>query len=244
MLTATNLCAAIGRVEILKSISFHVDEGEMVTLIGANGSGKSTLLNVIAGLLPPQSGKLQFAGRDLVRMTPPTMVRMGVALVPEGRQLFSPLSVIDNLVLGAYTQYGRKNKSEIDEQMENVLKLFPILRERRKQLAGTLSGGEQQMLAIGRALMSDPKLLLLDEPSIGLAPRIIQEIFSTISELRNRGMTILLVEQNARLALDSADRGYVMETGQIVMEGDCKDLKRNPEIEHAYLGKGRGDIWE
>lgn len=244
MLTATNLTAAIGRVEILKGVSFHVSEGEIVTLIGANGAGKSTLLNVIAGLLPPQGGRLQLAQRDLTRMTPTKMVRLGVALVPEGRQLFSPLSVIDNLVLGAYTQYGRKSKTEIDDQLESILALFPILRERRKQLAGTLSGGEQQMLAIGRALMSGPKLLLLDEPSIGLAPRIIQEIFLTISELRKRGMTILLVEQNARLALDTADRGYVMETGQIVMEGDCADLKRNQEIERAYMGKGRGEIWE
>ena len=244
MLTATNLTAAIGRVEILKGVSFHVKQGEIVTFIGANGAGKSTLLNVIAGLLSPQSGRLQLEERDLMRMTPTKMVRLGVALVPEGRQLFSPLSVIDNLVLGAYTQYGRKSKDEINEQLDMILSLFPILQERKKQLAGTLSGGEQQMLAIGRALMSGPKLLLLDEPSIGLAPRIIQEIFSTITELQKRGMTILLVEQNARLALDTADRGYVMETGQIVMEGDCEDLKRNQEIERAYMGKGRGEIWE
>ncbi|MDP8246363.1 MAG: ABC transporter ATP-binding protein [Candidatus Hinthialibacter antarcticus] len=244
MLTATNLTAAIGRVEILKGVSFHVNKGEIVTFIGANGAGKSTLLNVIAGLLSPQSGRLQLEERDLMRMTPTKMVRLGVALVPEGRQLFSPLSVIDNLVLGAYTQYGRKSKDEINEQLDMILSLFPILQERKKQLAGTLSGGEQQMLAIGRALMSGPKLLLLDEPSIGLAPRIIQEIFSTITELQKRGMTILLVEQNARLALDTADRGYVMETGQIVMEGDCEDLKRNQEIERAYMGKGRGEIWE
>ncbi len=244
MLTATNLTAAIGRVEIVKGVSFHVNEGEMVTLIGANGAGKSTLLNVIAGLLQPKSGRLQLNSNELVRMTPTKMVRMGVALAPEGRQLFSPLSVMDNLVLGAYTQYGRKPKAEIETQLEGILDLFPILRERRKQFAGTLSGGEQQMLAIGRALMSSPKLLLLDEPSIGLAPRIIQEIFSTISKLKQRGMTILLVEQNARLALDAADRGYVLETGQIVMEGDCEDLKRNQEIERAYMGKGRGEIWE
>ena len=244
MLTATNLTAAIGRVEILKGVSFHVNKGEIVTFIGANGAGKSTLLNVIAGLLSPQSGRLQLEERDLMRMTPTKMVRLGVALVPEGRQLFSPLSVIDNLVLGAYTQYGRKSKDEINEQLDMILSLFPILQERKKQLAGTLSGGEQQMLAIGRALMSGPKLLLLDEPSIGLGPRIIQEIFSTITELQKRGMTILLVEQNARLALDTADRGYVMETGQIVMEGDCEDLKRNQEIERAYMGKGRGEIWE
>lgn len=244
MLRIANLVSCIGRVEILKGVSLHVQEKEIVTLIGGNGAGKSTLLNTIAGLIPARAGSIEFMDREISRLSPPRIVRQGIALVPEGRQIFSSMSVDDNLLLGSYASYSRSMKPEIEARLESVLDLFPILRRRGKQLAGALSGGEQQMLAIARALMSDPKLILLDEPSMGLAPRIVEEIFQTIEELRRRSMTVLLIEQNARMALDLADRGYVVETGQIVMEGDCGDLKRNCEIERAYLGKAYQEIWE
>ncbi len=244
MLQITNLFSNIGRVEILKGISLHVREQEIVTLIGANGSGKSTILNTIAGLVSVKSGTLDFEGKSISHIAPEKIVRRGIALVPEGRQLFSPLSVMDNLILGTYHRYGKLSKQEFEDHLEMIYDLFPILQSRIHQLAGTLSGGEQQMLAIARSLMSDPKMILLDEPSMGLAPRIVEEIFETIEKLRKRNLTVLLVEQNARLALDIADRGYVIETGQIVMEGDCEDLKRNPEIERAYLGKTYDHIWE
>ncbi|MFB3785031.1 MAG: ABC transporter ATP-binding protein [bacterium] len=244
MLRITNLVSAIGRVEILKGVSLHVQEGEIVTLIGGNGAGKSTLLNTIAGLVPVRAGQLLFQGVEITRLPPARIVRLGISLVPEGRQLFAPLSVTDNLALGAYHYAGRSTKSEIEARMESVLELFPILRGRAHQLAGTLSGGQQQMLAIARALMANPKLLLLDEPSMGLAPKIVEEIFQTIERLRRQNLTVVLVEQNARLALETANRGYVVETGQIVMEGECRDLRRNREIERAYLGKGYREIWE
>ncbi len=244
MLRITNLVSYIGRVEILKGISLHVQEGEIVTLIGGNGAGKSTLINTIAGLIPAREGSIKFLEREISKLAPPRIVRTGIALVPEGRQLFASMTVADNLLLGSYCRYSNKNKQDIKEQMESVLELFPILQSRSSQLAGTLSGGEQQMLAIGRALMSSPKLILLDEPSMGLAPRIVEEIFETIDQLRQRDLTVMLIEQNARMALELADRGYVVETGQIVMEGDCEDLKRNNEIERAYLGKGYKEIWE
>ncbi|MBN2328644.1 MAG: ABC transporter ATP-binding protein [Candidatus Omnitrophica bacterium] len=244
MLRIANLVSCIGRVEILKGVSLHVQEKEIVTLIGGNGAGKSTLLNTIAGLIPARAGRIEFMDREISRLSPPRIVRQGIALVPEGRQIFSSMSVADNLLLGSYSTYSRSMKPEIEARLESVMELFPILRRRSKQLAGALSGGEQQMLAIARALMSDPKLILLDEPSMGLAPRIVEEIFQTIEELRRRSMTVLLIEQNARMALDLADRGYVVETGQIVMEGDCEDLKRNREIERAYLGKAYQEIWE
>lgn len=244
MLRIANLVSWIGRVEILKGVSMHVRENEIVTLIGGNGAGKSTLINTIAGLIPARSGTIEFLGRDIARLAPPRIVRQGIALVPEGRQLFASMSVADNLLLGAYSRYSRAARPEIESRMESILELFPILRQRSGQLAGTLSGGEQQMLAIGRALMSDPRLILLDEPSMGLAPRIVEEIFQAVEKLRRQNLTVLLVEQNARMALDIADRGYVVETGQIVMEGDCSDLKRNHEIERAYLGKAYEEIWE
>ena len=244
MLQITNLVSSLGRVEILKGVSLHVREREIVTLIGVNGAGKSTILNTIAGLVPARVGQILWEGKNIARLTPNQIVRRGISLVPEGRQLFSPLSVMDNLLLGFYSRYRRSAKKEMEERMVMLMDLFPILKTRRKQPAGTLSGGEQQMLAIARSLMSDPKLILLDEPSMGLAPRIVEEIFATIRELRSRSLTVLLVEQNARMALDLADRGYVVETGQIVMEGDSRDLKRNREIERAYLGKGYQEIWE
>jgi len=244
VLQITNLVSSLGRVEILKGVSLHVREREIVTLIGVNGAGKSTILNTIAGLVPARVGQILWEGKNIARLTPNQIVRRGISLVPEGRQLFSPLSVMDNLLLGFYSRYRRSAKKEMEERMVMLMDLFPILKTRRKQPAGTLSGGEQQMLAIARSLMSDPKLILLDEPSMGLAPRIVEEIFATIRELRSRSLTVLLVEQNARMALDLADRGYVVETGQIVMEGDSRDLKRNREIERAYLGKGYQEIWE
>ncbi|MBD3265754.1 ATP-binding cassette domain-containing protein, partial [bacterium] len=209
MLRITNLFSLIGRVEILKGISLHVGEQEIVTLIGANGAGKSTILNTIAGLIPARDGMIEFQGDSIAKFSPMKIVRRGIALVPEGRQLFAPLSVIDNLHLGAYPHYSNARKKEYEAQLDMVMDLFPILRKRGHQLAGTLSGGEQQMLAIARALMSEPKLLLLDEPSMGLAPKIVEEIFSTIDTLRKRNLTVLLVEQNARMALELADRGYV-----------------------------------
>jgi branched-chain amino acid transport system ATP-binding protein len=244
VLRIANLVSTIGRVEILRGISLHVQPGEIVALIGGNGAGKSTLLNTIAGLIPAKEGAIEFLGCDIARFSPPRIVRQGIALVPEGRQLFASMTVADNLILGTYTRYSRSARRENEARIESALDLFPILRKRNRQLAGTLSGGEQQMLAIARALMSDPKLILLDEPSMGLAPRIVEEIFQTIDELRRRNLTVLLVEQNARMALDIADRGYVVETGQIVMEGECDDLKRNREIERAYLGKAYEEIWE
>ncbi len=244
MLRVTNLVSCIGRVEIIKGISFHVNEREIVTLIGANGAGKSTLLNTITGLLSASDGEVHFNEKNIARFSPIQTIRCGIALVPEGRQLFSSLSVMDNLILGAYHYYQRSRKREFEDRLKEIFELFPILKERGEQLAGTLSGGEQQMLAIARALMAHPKLILLDEPSMGLAPRIVDEIFNTIQLLRQRGLTVLLVEQNARLALDIADRGYVIETGQMVMEGECEDLKRNQEIERAYLGKAYKEIWE
>ena len=244
MLRITNLVSALGRVEILKGVSLHVQEGEIVTLIGGNGAGKSTLLNTIAGLVPVRAGQVLFQGVDIARLSPARIVRLGISLVPEGRQLFAPLSVADNLILGAYHYASRATKPEIEARLERVWDLFPILRGCAQQLAGTLSGGQQQMVSIARALMANPKLLLLDEPSMGLAPMIVEEIFQTIDRLRQQNITVLLVEQNARLALDLANRGYVVETGQIVMEGECQDLRRNREIERAYLGKGYREIWE
>lgn len=244
MLQVSNLVSCIGRVEIIKGLSFHVREKEIVTLIGANGAGKSTLLNTIAGLIHPKQGEIRFDGRSISRLSPMQTAPRGLSLVPEGRQLFASLSVMDNLLLGSYHFYSRSAKDRVNERFAAVFDLFPLLKERGEQLAGTLSGGEQQMLAIARSLMSDPKMILLDEPSMGLAPRIVDEIFRTIDALRQQGLTVLLVEQNARMALDLADRGYVIETGLMVMEGDCRDLKQNREIERAYLGKGYQEIWE
>lgn len=231
-------------MEVLKGISLRVREGEIVTLIGANGAGKSTLLSTVAGLVPVGDGQILFEGKDIGGLAAVKVVRRGIALVPEGRQLFAPLTVMDNLILGSYQRYSRSQRQQIEESMERVFELFPILKERSGQLAGTLSGGEQQMLAIGRALMSAPRLLLLDECSLGLAPLVIDEILNAILELRESGVTSLLVEQNAHKALHVADRGYVIETGQIVAEGECKELLNNPEIGRAYLGKDYKEMWE
>jgi len=244
LLKIRNLRGFYGNLQALKSVSLHIEEGEIVTLIGANGAGKSTLLNCISGLIPSKEGQILLDGKNIINFSPQRIVKEGISLVPEGRQLFTPLSVMDNLLLGAYQRFNRKNKIKIYEDLERVFDIFPILKERSKQVAGTLSGGEQQMLAIARSLMSKPKLLLLDEPSMGLAPKVCKEIFRTILRLREEGTTIFLVEQNAKVALELADRGYVIETGKIVVEGTSDELLKNREIVRAYLGRGYKKVWE
>jgi branched-chain amino acid transport system ATP-binding protein len=244
MLRIQNLKSYYGRLQALRGISLHVGQGEIVTLIGANGAGKSTILNTVAGLISQSEGTILLNEKEIKGMPPEKIVKLGVVLVPEGRQLFAPMSVSDNLLLGAYLRYRNGSKKELDQDLEMVFTLFPVLKQRRTQLAGTLSGGEQQMLAIARALMSHPRLMLLDEPSMGLAPKVAEEIFQTIVHLKEKGMTVLLVEQNARMALAVAERGYVIETGQVVVQGPSADLLRNHEVERAYLGKAYEKIWE
>lgn len=222
-----------GHIEALKGIDIHVKEGEIVAIIGANGAGKTTTLNTISGILKPVAGTIEYLNHDITKWSTDRIVAEGLVQVPEGRQIFPLLTVKENLMMGAYL---RKNKLEIADDLEFVYNLFPRLKEREKQLAGTLSGGEQQMLAIGRALMSKPTLLLLDEPSLGLAPIIVQNIFKIILDINKKGTTIVLVEQNAHMALSIAHRGYVMETGKIVLEDDAKALLNNAEVKSAYLG--------
>jgi branched-chain amino acid transport system ATP-binding protein len=236
--------ASHGAIQALRNVSLHVSEGEIVTLLGGNGSGKTTLLKVISGIHPPSKGRLIFAGQNISGFQAERILRLGVGQVPEGRQIFAPLSVLDNLLLGAYVRFKGKGKKEVWKDLEGIFGLFPILKERKAQRAGTLSGGEQQMVAIGRTLMSRPKLLLLDEPSMGLAPKVVGDIFRTIRTLPTRGTTILLVEQNAKAALRIAERGYVMETGRIILEGETADLLNNKEVQRAYLGKEYREIWE
>ncbi len=233
LLSVTDLRAGYGPVEALKGVALEVRRGEIVTIIGANGAGKSTTLSCISGVLRVRGGSIRLHGEDVTNRKPHMLVGMGVAQVPEGRKIFSRLTVLENLELGAYI---RRDKQEIKNDLERVYALFPILRERRSQLGGTLSGGEQQMLAIGRALMSRPKLLLMDEPSMGVAPILTAKIFDTIRELNKDGMTILLVEQNAHLALKTAHRGYVLETGEIVLENQATTLLNDPRVRQAYLG--------
>jgi branched-chain amino acid transport system ATP-binding protein len=233
-----------GSVQALKGISLHINEGEIVALIGANGAGKTTTLRSISGLLVPRRGTIDFAGRSIVGKAPEAIVRAGISQVPEGRQVFGPLSVKDNLLLGAYHLSWREKRARLHEDFERIYGLFPVLRERANQAAGTLSGGEQQMLAIGRALMSRPRLLLLDEPSLGLDPRAARTIFAAIPEFRDQGLTVLLVEQNARAALQIADRAYVLETGSVVMEGSAQELLNQREVQRAYLGRGYRQVWE
>jgi branched-chain amino acid transport system ATP-binding protein len=246
MLRIKNVNTFYGQVHALKNVSLHLAEGEIVTLIGANGAGKTTLLNTLSGIVPPKSGEIVFDNVPIVALAPHSIVKLGVSQVPEGRQVFKPLSVEDNLELGAYLRYKIKTgKAEAKQTIEMVYGLFPILRERRKQLAGTLSGGEQQMLAIGRALMAKPRLLLLDEPSMGLAPMISQEIFRVVETLsRESNTTVLLVEQNARAALKMANRGYVIETGRLILEGTAAELLQNKDVQRAYLGRDKKEIWE
>jgi branched-chain amino acid transport system ATP-binding protein len=244
MLRVRSLVTHYGGIQALKGVSLHVDNGEIVALVGANGAGKTTILNTICGIVPSSSGEVLFAGKPVMNMTPERLVRLGLSQVPEGRQIFAPMTVLDNLVLGAYQRPRSEKKSELKNDLDFVYGVFPILKERTKQRAGTLSGGEQQMLAIGRALMSRPKMLLLDEPSVGLAPLVAKEIFRVISRFRDLGTTILLVEQNARAALGIADRGYVLETGKIILEDSASELLSNKEVQRAYLGKGYRHIWD
>jgi branched-chain amino acid transport system ATP-binding protein len=239
MLRIKNLEAGYGPLKVLRKVSLHIGSGEIVTVIGANGAGKSTFLKTIAGLLGARGGEILFEKEDIRKLPAERIVSLGCSLVPEGRQLFAPMTVRENLVLGACVQFRRKRQEEVREDLERVFGLFPRLREREAQLAGTLSGGEQQMLAIGRALLSRPRMLLLDEPSMGLAPRMVREIFAHIARLRREfGLTILLVEQNARGALAIADRGYVLETGRIILQGPSGDLLSNKDVQRAYLGRG------
>lgn len=243
MLRVQSLTATYGGIQALRNLSLHVRPGEMVALIGGNGAGKSTLLNVISGIVPVKGGELFYRDEPMAGWAPEQIVRRGISQVPEGRQVFGPLTVEENLLLGSYVHYS-KRKHEVQTDLAAVYDRFPRLRERREQYAATLSGGEQQMLAIGRALMARPQLLLLDEPSLGLAPMIVRDIFETICQLREQGTTILLVEQNARVALRVADRAYVMETGRIVLQGESDALLTNQEVVRAYLGKGYKEVWE
>ncbi len=236
MLEVRGLSAYYGAIHAVKGVSISVRDGQIVSIIGANGAGKTTLLRSISGLMTSKEGSIMYNDREISGLPPSEIVEIGICQVPEGRQIFAHLTVIDNLKLGAYLYFKRGNRAEIGEQLEQVFTIFPILKQRPKQIAGTLSGGEQQMLAIGRALMSRPKLLLLDEPSMGLAPLVVMEIFRVIRELHQGGTTILLVEQNARAALRIASYGYVLETGEVVLEGETAGLLENADIKRAYLG--------
>ena len=237
MLEVRGLSARYGAVAALRDVSLDVRAGELVALIGANGAGKSTLLRTIAGLMAPTAGRVSLEGRDVTGQPPEAILRAGIALVPERRRVFADLTVLDNLELGGYAlPRGGDFRRRLDAGVDDAYRLFPVLRRRREQLAGTLSGGEQQMLAIGRALMSRPRLLLCDEPSLGLAPLIVQEIMRLLAALREAGTTILLVEQNARMALRAADRAYVLETGSVVLVGSGAELLDNDELKAAYLG--------
>jgi branched-chain amino acid transport system ATP-binding protein len=236
MLKIRNLEAGYGKLRVLKRISMHVDPGEIVTIIGANGAGKTTLLHTITGLVKVSSGDILFRDNNLRRIRPERIVAAGCSLVPEGRQVFSTMTVQENLILGGYV-LAKKEKAGIDHEIARVYELFPVLKERAKQLAGTLSGGEQQMLAMGRALMAKPSLIMMDEPSTGLAPLIVKSIFRVILRLREEGNTVLLVEQNAKAALAIADRGYVLETGKIILQGVAEDLLQNRDVQRAYLGR-------
>jgi branched-chain amino acid transport system ATP-binding protein len=233
MLEVENLNVYYGAIHALKGISFHVEKGEIVTLIGANGAGKSTTLSTISGLLRSRTGQTVFQGENISMTEPQDIVKKGIVQSPEGRRIFATLTVLENLEMGAYLYNDR---AQIEQDLESVLQRFPRLRERRKQLGGTLSGGEQQMLAIGRALMSRPTLLLLDEPSMGLSPILVEQIFEIIRDINSQGTSILLVEQNAQMALSIADRGYVLETGRVVLEGLGHELLANPTVMEAYLG--------
>ena len=234
MLKVTDLQVYYGVIQALKGISFEVNEGEVIALIGANGAGKTTILHTVTGLINQKAGKIEFEGKDISHTPAYKIVAEGMAHVPEGRRVFAELSVYDNLMMGAYT---RKDKKEIAETLAMVYKRFPRLEERKKQMAGTLSGGEQQMLAMGRALMSNPKIILMDEPSMGLSPIFVNEIFDIIKAVSASGTTVLLVEQNAKKALSIADRAYVLETGKIILEGDAKVLMNDERVKKAYLGE-------
>ncbi|MDH7478620.1 MAG: ABC transporter ATP-binding protein [Syntrophomonadaceae bacterium] len=234
MLEVRNLEVFYGAIQALRGISFQVEEGEIVTLIGANGAGKSTTLRTISGLIRPRRGEIRFKGVDITRMPAHRIVSMGISHVPEGRKIVADLTVLENLKIGAYT---RRDRREVEESMEMVFSSFPRLKERLGQRAGTLSGGEQQMLAMGRGLMSRPSLLVLDEPSMGLSPLLVEEIFEIIKRINSQGTTVLLVEQNAYMALQVANRAYVLETGEIPLEGPAAELQQDPKVRAAYLGE-------
>ena len=234
LLKVTDLVVSYGGIEALKGISFEVDQGQIVTLIGANGAGKSTTLRTISGLVPPKDGRIYFEGRDITDFNTQKIVETGIAMVPEGRRVFANLTVLENLRIGAYL---RKDKDVIEEDINYVYDLFPRLKERSWQLAGTLSGGEQQMLAVGRAVMTRPKVIMMDEPSLGLAPLVVKDIFKIIHTLKETGMTVLLIEQNANAALHACDYAYVMETGRITTSGTGEELLASEAIQEAYLGK-------
>ena len=234
LLKVENLEVYYGVIKALKGISFHVNKGEIVSLIGANGAGKTTTLHTVTGLIRPKHGSVIYAGQELTKIAPHKIVSLGLSHVPEGRRIFQDLSVYDNLLLGAYTQ---KDKKKIEAEMERVFEQFPRLKERRRQMAGTLSGGEQQMLAMGRALLSDPEMIVMDEPSMGLSPLLVSEIFDIIKSFREAGKTVLLVEQNAKKAMTVSDRVYVLETGSITTEGNAADLINDERIKKAYLGE-------
>ena len=241
VLRLRNVDAGYGNLKVLRHVSLHVKRGEIVCIIGANGAGKTTMLRSIVGLLRAQAGEIRFEGRDITGARTEAIARDGCSLVPEGRQVFAPMTVRENLLLGATARLGRRGRPEdrgrVDEDLRRVFALFPRLEERAKQLAGTLSGGEQQMLAVGRALMARPTLILLDEPSMGLAPLMVQKVFETVMMISAEGTTILLIEQNAKLALEVSNRGYVMESGEITLSGDAKQLLHDPAVRAAYLGE-------
>ena len=241
MLTLKSVQAGYGQLMVLKGISLHVRAGEVVTLIGGNGAGKSTTLSAISGLLPVWRGQVEFNGHNLNRVPPEQIVALGLALVPEGRRVFASLSVKANLELG---DFHRQDTRQVRRDLDELQERFPILKERAHQSAGTLSGGEQQILAICRALMARPQLLMLDEPSMGLSPRNLLLVYEILQELKDQGTTLLLVEQNARAALKLADRGYVIETGSIILDGTAAELRESPEVQRAYLGKGYQEVWE
>ena len=245
MLRLVNINSYYGLVHVLKNVSMHVSKGEIVTLIGANGAGKTTTLRSISGLHSVQQGEIFFENNNITGLSADKLVKMGVAQVPEGRQIFWPMTVIENLELGGYLIYKMHGRKNLRSTIEEMFDMFPILKERKRQYAGTLSGGEQQMLAIAMALMCKPKMLLLDEPSMGLAPMIVKEIFRKIEDFKKeKNLTVLLVEQNANAALKIADRGYVMETGKIIIEENANELLKNQEVKRAYLGKEQREIWE
>ncbi len=238
MLKIRNISSGYGKLKVLKQVSMHVKTGEIVTIIGANGAGKTTLLATISGLIRATSGEILFHDREIRSVAAHRIPALGCVMVPEGRQVFAPLSVEENLILGGHVMRG-EGRQALGEQLEHQYELFPILKDRRNQFAGTLSGGEQQMLAMARALMSKPALIMMDEPSTGLAPLIVQEIFEVIVRLRDEGKTVLLVEQNAKGALAIADRGYVLETGKVILQGSARDLLENRDVQRAYLGRER-----
>ncbi|NTW35281.1 MAG: ABC transporter ATP-binding protein [Syntrophobacteraceae bacterium] len=244
MLRLRNLRCYYGKIRAINGVSLSVRAGEIIALIGANGAGKSTLLQTLCGLIPRWEGEMLFERESLKGLKPQDIVKRGMCLVPEGRLLFPPMSVIENLRLGAYLRYRRGENEAVREDLETVMELFPILRERARQPAGTLSGGEQQMIAIARALMARPRLLLLDEPTMGLAPFLVKMILDTLVQLKERGITVLLVEQNARAALQIADRGYVLENGRIVLEGPAEDLLADQDVKRAYLGRDYREFCE